>query len=106
MTVEQYLQRLKLTREQPSLDYLARLQRQHLHRIPFENLSVAGGEAIVLEDGWLLDKILGRGRGGFCYELNGAFAWLLRQLGFPLRMVSAQAYSGERLSPPFDHMAL
>ena len=47
------------------------------------------------------------GRGGFCYELNGAFALLLRALGFEVdaavrRGVRARPGSG----PPFDHLAL
>ena len=29
-----------------------------------------------------LSKIIDQGRGGFCYEINLAFAWLLRSLGY------------------------
>src|SRR5882672_5747193 len=50
--------------------------------VPFENLSVRRGEAIVLEESRLFEKIVLRRRGGFCYELNGLFAALLRTLGF------------------------
>jgi len=37
---------------------------------------------ISLELGALYDKIVTRRRGGFCFELNGLFGWLLRELGF------------------------
>ncbi|MEZ4718776.1 MAG: arylamine N-acetyltransferase [Caldilineaceae bacterium] len=60
-----------------------------------ESLSIGWGEQIELDEAWLLDKIVGRRRGGFCYELNGAFAWLLRQLGFHVDMLEAQVWSAD-----------
>jgi N-hydroxyarylamine O-acetyltransferase len=62
----------------------------HLRAVPFENLSIHSREPIVLEDKALFDKIVRRRRGGFCYELNGLFAALLRALGFDVAMLSAQ----------------
>jgi N-hydroxyarylamine O-acetyltransferase len=48
-----------------------------------------------------------RRRGGFCYELNGLFAALLRELGFNVNMLSAGAANAEGIfGPDFDHMAL
>ena len=46
-----------------------------------------------------------RRRGGFCYELNGAFALLLEALGAQVSRVAA-GYTGRRPGPPFDHLAL
>ena len=57
---------------------LSRLHRAHLLAVPFENLSIHLGEPISLAPGDLLAKVVGRHRGGFCYELNGAFAAALR----------------------------
>ena len=37
-----------------------------------------------------------RRRGGFCYELNGLFAALLRALGFEVTMLSAGVLRSER----------
>jgi N-hydroxyarylamine O-acetyltransferase len=46
-------------------------------------------------------------RGGFCYELNGLFYQLLKQLGYKVKMVSARVYKpGNGFTPEFDHMAL
>ena len=65
------------------------------------------GESISLDEADLIDKIVGRRRGGFCYELNGAFACLLERLGARVRRVSARVYGdGGGLGPPFDHLAL
>jgi N-hydroxyarylamine O-acetyltransferase len=91
----------------PTADTLHQLQVAHLLAVPFENLSIHGGEAIVLDDSALFDKIVSRRRGGFCYELNGLFAALLRDLGFDVSMLSAGAVGAAgAFGPPFDHMAL
>lgn len=68
---------------------------------------IHAGEPIVLEDGALFEKVVRRRRGGFCYELNGLFAALLRALGFDFAMLSAEVANGEgEFGPEFDHMAL
>jgi N-hydroxyarylamine O-acetyltransferase len=83
------------------------LHRAHLLAVPFENLSIHLGEPISLDETDLIDKIVVRRRGGFCYELNGAFACLLESLGARVRRVSARVYGeGGALGPPFDHLAL
>jgi N-hydroxyarylamine O-acetyltransferase len=83
------------------------LHRAHQMTVPFENLSIHLGEPISLDEADLIDKIVGRRRGGFCYELNGAFAFLLERLGAQVRRVAARVYGdGGRLGPPFDHLAL
>jgi N-hydroxyarylamine O-acetyltransferase len=45
-------------------------------------------------------------RGGFCYELTGAFAALLEALGVTVTLLAARAYGSAGLGPPFDHLAL
>ena len=57
--------------------------------MPFENLSIHLGEPIVLEPAALVDKLVDRRRGGFCYELNGAFAALLSALGYSVTLLAA-----------------
>jgi len=86
---------------------LRALHRAHQLTVPFENLSIHLAEPISLDEPDLIDKIVRRRRGGFCYELNGAFALLLEALGAQVSRVAARVY-GEagRLSPPFDHLAL
>lgn len=86
---------------------LRELQLRHMTAVPFENLSIHLGEDIVLEEGALVDKVVGARRGGFCYELNGAFAFLLRSLGFRVTLLQARVFGdGGRLGIPYDHMAL
>jgi len=102
-----YLRRIGVTRP-PAADEAAlrELHQAHLLAVPFENLSIHLAEPISLAPADLLDKIVVRGRGGFCYELNGAFALLLEALGAQVRRVAARVHSQDGLGPPFDHLAL
>jgi N-hydroxyarylamine O-acetyltransferase len=85
---------------------LRALHRAHQVAVPFENLSIHLGEPISLAEADLVDKIIRRRRGGFCYELNGAFALLLEALGARVARLAARVYGDGRLGPPFDHLAL
>ncbi len=108
MDTKAYLQRINYTGPlDPSAETLRELQAAHLRTVPFENLSIHSGELIVLDDHALFDKIVGHRRGGFCYELNGLFGALLRELGFKVAMLSAQVANAAGIfGPDFDHMAL
>ncbi|HEX2834037.1 MAG TPA: arylamine N-acetyltransferase [Thermoanaerobaculia bacterium] len=92
----------------PSREVLRELHELHLLRVPFENLDIHWQRPIVVDEMRFIRKIVEGRRGGFCYELNGAFGTLLRELGFEVAHLSARVpkSQGEGLGPPFDHMAL
>lgn len=93
--------------EAPTAAALASLHRAHLLAVPFENLDVSLGRPILLDRVALVDKVVRRRRGGYCYELNGLFALLLRSLGYAVDLVSARVATGDGgLTPEFDHLAL
>ncbi|HEX5190603.1 MAG TPA: arylamine N-acetyltransferase [Streptosporangiaceae bacterium] len=103
-----YLDRIGMNRP-TTLDAatLGAMHLAHQRTVPFENLSIHLGEPISLGEADLIAKIVTRRRGGFCYELNGAFALLLEGLGAQVTRAAARVYGGEgRLGPPFDHLAL
>lgn len=107
-TTDAYLRRLGVERPaRPTPDALRELHLRHVRTVPFENLSVHLGEEIVLDEKRLVDKVVGAGRGGFCYELNGAFGALLTALGYDVTLLAARVYGeGGRLGIPYDHLAL
>ncbi|MFD5379133.1 arylamine N-acetyltransferase [Streptomyces griseoincarnatus] len=107
-TTDAYLRRLGVERPaRPTPDALRELHLRHLRTVPFENLSVHLGEEIVLDEKRLLDKVVEARRGGFCYELNGAFGALLNALGYDVTLLAARVYGeGGRLGIPYDHLAL
>ncbi|HWM89586.1 MAG TPA: arylamine N-acetyltransferase [Thermoanaerobaculia bacterium] len=108
MDIQAYLDRIGYRGPlDPRAETLRALQVAHLQTVPFENLSIHARQPIVLDDGSLFDKVVVRRRGGFCYELNGMFAALLRALGFQVTMLSAAvARADGTFGPDFDHMAL
>jgi N-hydroxyarylamine O-acetyltransferase len=70
-------------------------------------LDIHLGRPIIPEEIALYRKIVEQRRGGFCYELNGLFAWLLRELGFEVTLLSARVSHGDgSFSREFDHLTL
>lgn len=109
MDVWRYLDRIGVDVDpnpEPSLDLLERLQRRHLHAVPFENLDVVARREIPIDRAAHYQKVVERGRGGFCYELNGLFDWLLGELGFETRFVEAQVRMDGSYSRRFAHAAV
>jgi N-hydroxyarylamine O-acetyltransferase len=108
MNVTRYLGRIGYQgSREPSLDILAKLGLTHLRNVPFENLDIHLGRTISLELEALYQKIVVHRRGGFCYELNGLFAWMLEEFGFSVRRLSASdAHPDGSYGPEFDHLTL
>lgn len=92
---------------EPTAEVLRALHRAHMLRVPFENLDIGLGRKIICDEETIIFKIVEQRRGGFCYELNGAFAALLRELGFEVTLLSARvARQDGSAGPEFDHLTL
>ena len=103
--VDAYLARLGIAGAvEMSFAGLERLQRAHLTAVPFENLDVFLRRGVETDPEWSVAKIVDRGRGGWCYELNGAFATLLDRLGFSVKWLGATVVPVS--SPVPDHLAV
>jgi N-hydroxyarylamine O-acetyltransferase len=72
----------------PDLETLRSLHRAHLEAIPFEALDVQLGWTPSLEPDAIFDKLVGRRRGGWCYEMNGVFGAALERIGFDVTRIS------------------
>lgn len=107
INVDDYLHRINVSgRPAASAESLALLQRQHLLNVPFENLDIHWKRPIVLDTDRFFQKIVSEKRGGFCYELNGLFNELLKELDFETRFISARVFNGATHGPEFDHAAI
>ena len=106
-----YLTRIGIDSERikvlPTKKFLINLQQSHMLSVPFEDLDIPL-RRIELDLRKFYTKIVLGLRGGFCYELNGLFHWLLTSLGFHANMVSARVFNKQtnQFGPEFDHMAL
>jgi len=108
MNLDTYLSRIDFL-ENPTVnrETLIALHRQHVLTIPFEDLDIHWKIPLNIDQDALVDKIIQRKRGGFCYELNTLFYHLLLSLGFPAQLVSCQISQGNgKFGPPYDHMAI
>ncbi|MEO6590220.1 MAG: arylamine N-acetyltransferase [Pyrinomonadaceae bacterium] len=90
----------------PTLENLKLLQKQHLLNVPFENLDIHWERLILLDVGKFYEKIVGEKRGGFCYELNGLFSELLKEIGYGAKIVSARVSNGKDFGAEYDHLAI
>jgi N-hydroxyarylamine O-acetyltransferase len=74
----------------PTGERLMELHRAQLLSIPFENLDIALGRGIDVALENLIDKLVRRQRGGYCFEANGLFLAALLAAGFRARPLLAR----------------
>jgi len=109
MNKKSYLARIGIeeTDVAADLESLKLLQRQHLLTVPFENLDIHWRRPIILDDNCFYNKVVGEKRGGFCYELNGLFYELLKEIGFQNKIISARVSKGDGdFGAEYDHLAI
>lgn len=93
----------------PTLETLCALQQLHPAAIPFEALDVLTGRGIDIAPAAVDAKLIGAGRGGYCYEHNGLFKRVLQAIGFEVEGLIARVnWNAPRDAPPQppSHMAL
>jgi N-hydroxyarylamine O-acetyltransferase len=91
LDVDAYLRRINyLGPAEPSDATLDAIYRSHLREIRFENFDVflKGSVSVDLES--IQDKIVYRGRGGYCYEQAQLFGAVLERLGFTVDRMLAR----------------
>ncbi|ANN16083.1 acetyltransferase [Amycolatopsis orientalis] len=109
--VDTYLRRLGYSGpREATLATLRKLHRAHLLAIPYDNTRFPeDGGALPdnladLDHDLTFDKIVVRGAGGICFELNLLFQRLLDEIGFETIQVSAGVHQGRgTFSPALSH---
>lgn len=97
MKLDRYLGRIGVSAPgRPTVDLLGELLRAHVTSVPFENLDVQFGRRLSTDVDAAYEKIVERGRGGWCYEQNGVFGWALSEIGFDVTRVAAGVMRHER----------
>jgi N-hydroxyarylamine O-acetyltransferase len=106
-TVTAYLERIGATRPSaPDLEGLRHLQERQVLSVPFENLDYHLGEPVHMDER-VLPKLIGARRGGGCFEVNPALAFLLRSLGYTVDILPGRVHRpGGVLGPLLGHLAL
>jgi N-hydroxyarylamine O-acetyltransferase len=91
LDLDAYFRRIAYRDERtPTLATLRALQVQHLLAIAFENLDAIAGRLVRLDIESLQRKLVAAGRGGYCFEQNLLFSYVLRALGFDVTALAAR----------------
>ena len=91
---------------EPSESTLAALYRAHLDTVPFENLDVFLRGAVSVDLESIQEKIVFRGRGGYCYEQAQLFGAVLERLGFAVDRLLARVGPDGGPAKPRTHLTL
>ncbi|CAL9490550.1 Arylamine N-acetyltransferase [Streptomyces sp. enrichment culture] len=104
--VAEYLGRIGAEKPRKAdLEGLRHLQERHVLTVPFENIDYHLGREIHLGER-AVEKIVRQRRGGGCYEVNSAFAELLRALGYRVEILPGRVHRPDGLGPAMCHLAL
>ncbi|MEZ4662245.1 MAG: arylamine N-acetyltransferase [Caldilineaceae bacterium] len=108
MQLDAYLRRIDFTgTAKADRATLTALHRRHVVAIPYENLDIHLGRTLNLDLAHIFDKIVHQRRGGWCYEMNGLFAWALREIGFEVQMLGSRVGSpAQGGDADLDHLIL
>ncbi|MCS3429794.1 arylamine N-acetyltransferase [Klebsiella sp. BIGb0407] len=89
--LESYFKRINYQGSRSAtLETLKQLHHAHTYAIAFENLDVLLGRTIKTDDDSVFDKLVSAGRGGWCFEQNGLFRRVLKELGFVVTNLSGR----------------
>src|SRR5205085_349834 len=81
-----------------SLETLATLQTNHIQTFSHDTIDSFLKRPIALDPKKIIEKFLRENRGGLCFELNGAFCYLLQNLGFNAVLLSSNVKRVEKRS--------
>ena len=92
MDLQAYLDRIGFSgTPTPDLVTLRALHRAHHLAVPYDALDVQLERTVSTDPAKAYAKIVERGRGGWCYEMNGVLGWALREIGFDVTRIAAGA---------------
>lgn len=103
-----YLQRISYSGStEPVLEVLHAITKAHAQAIPFENLDVVLNRPILLSEEAILEKLVMKRRGGYCFEQNALMLNVLKHLGFNAKPLSARVrlrYATRDIVAPRTHL--
>ncbi len=95
LNLDAYLTRIGASAAgKPSLALLRAVVARHAATIPFENLDIVLGRPIRLDLASVQAKLVGAGRGGYCFEQNTLLRAALDSLGFQVSSLMARVVRG------------
>lgn len=90
----------------PTRPVLEAVHLAHATHIPFENLDILLGKPVALDLAGIQAKLVGRRRGGYCFEHNLLLAAVLHEFGFGVTQLAARVRHRTTALLPRTHMLL
>jgi len=82
--LQQYLKRINFKGEiELNFEGIKKLMQSQIFSVPFENIDVQAGKTISLVGNDIVNQIVDKKRGGYCYQVNGVFSLALQEIGVP-----------------------
>lgn len=104
--LQQYLNRINFSGEiKLDLAGIKKLMQSQLFSVPFENIDVQAGKTISLIGDDIINQIVTKNRGGYCYQINGIFSLLLQEIGLPHYYIAVRPLVNPGQNPK-THLAI
>lgn len=104
--IQQFFLRIGMDPDTPieySVDFLGQIQQSCVTSIAYENLSILQKCPLDLSPEGIYDKIITRGQGGYCFELNGLLSFMLKEMKFAVTERFSRFLRGETSIPMRRH---
>ena len=88
---------------EPTLELLTQIVRRHVAAFSFSSIGVRLNDPLPLEPEQLFDRIVVRGRGGYCFEHNGLLFAVLSELGYDTTVRLARVINNGDHLPGLTH---
>lgn len=98
-----YLSAYGLEPSEPTMSLLREITRRHVATFPFSSAGVRLGDELPLTPERLVERIVERGRGGYCFEHNGLLFAVLAELGYDVTVRLARVINNGDHLPGLTH---
>lgn len=98
-----YVQALGLQPRSPDFSFLADIVRRHVATFAFCSVGPRLGDDLPLDLDSLYQRIVVRGRGGYCFEQNGLLYEMLEELGFSVALYLGRVIYNQDIHPGLTH---
>ena len=107
--IQKFLHRIGMnpdTKPEATYNFLKEVQYNAVISIAYENLDILDKIPLKLDADSLFEKIVEKGRGGYCFEVNGLLSWFFKECGFDVTDYFARFLRGESEIPMRRHRVL
>ncbi|MBF4505576.1 arylamine N-acetyltransferase [Flavobacterium sp. JLP] len=104
--LQEYLNRINFSGEiDLNVQGIKKLMQSQLFSVPFENIDVQAGKTISLIGDDIVNQIVDKKRGGYCYQINGIFSLALQEIGVPHYYIAVRPLVNPGQNPK-THLAI